>query len=129
MWRFIELQDENGIKHTEIPMYFQEEETVEIINRSDYVFLKNGDYKYSNKYALGGGKWSFNKQNSTIELSLRILTDDPSFETLLDYDVITKAEDGYYYQEPTFLRIESFKADQLVIADKYLYVLIYRKIN
>lgn len=128
-WKFIELQDEKGIKHTEIPMYFQGQETVEVINRSDYIFFKNGDYKYSNKYASGGGKWYINKQNKSIELSLRILTDDPAFQTLLDYHVITKAKDGYYYQEPTVLRIESFKAKQLVIADNYPYVLVYRKIN
>lgn len=128
-WKFIQLQDENGIKHTEIPMYFQGEKTVEIINRSDYIFFKNGDYKYSNKYASGGGKWYINKQNKSIELSLRILTDDPAFQTLLDYHVITKAKDGYYYQKPTSLYIESYSNDKLIIADNYPYVLIYRKIN
>lgn len=128
-WKFIELQDENGIKHTEIPMYFQGEKTVEIINRSDYIFFKNGDYKYSNKYASGGGKWSFNKQNNTIDLSLRILTDNTNFQLYLDYNVISKYEDGYYYQKPTSLYIESYSNDKLIIADNYPYVLIYRKIN
>ncbi len=126
-WSFIQLQDKNGIKHTEIPIHFQGQKNVEVINRNDYIFFKNGDYKYSNKYSSGGGKWSFNKKNNTIDLSLRILTEDPSFQTLLDYHAITKSEDGYYYQKPTSLRIEGYSNNELIIADNYPYVLIYKK--
>ena len=126
-WSFIQLQDKNGIKHTEIPMHFQGQKTVEVINRNDYIFFKNGDYKYSNKYSSGGGKWTFNKKNNSIDLSLRILSDDPSFKSLLDYNVISKAQDGYYYQKPTSLRIEGYNKNQLIIADNYPYVLVYKK--
>jgi len=128
-WKFIELQDENGVIHTEILSSFQGQETIEVINRNDYIFFKNGDYKYSNKYSYGGGKWTINEHNNTIDLSLRILTNNADFQTLLDYGAITKAIDGYYYQQPTTLRIESYTNNQLIIADNYPYVSVYKKIN
>ncbi|MBA5791738.1 hypothetical protein H1R17_10985 [Flavobacterium sp. xlx-214] len=131
-WKFIQLQDENGVKHTEIPMYFQGEKTVEIINRDDYIFFENGDYKCSNKYSSGGGKWIYNKNknknNNTIDLTLRILSDNPSFQSLLNYNVVSKAQDGYYYQKPISLRIESYSDNQLIIADSYPYVLVYKRL-
>lgn len=128
-WKFIELQDENGIKHTEINKSYQEQNIIELINRSDYIFFDNGEYKYLNKYSAGGGKWSLNKTINTIDLSQRIGTDDSKFQTLLEYHVITKADDGLYYQEPTSLRIERYNDNELVIADNYPYVLLYKKVN
>jgi len=127
-WKFIQLQDENGIKHTEIPMYFQGQKTVEVINRDDYTFFKNGDYKSSNKYSVGTGKWVYNESDNTIALSLRIPENDKYFKHLLESKVIKKQADGNYYQKPIFIRINSHTKNEMIIADNHPYVLIYRKL-
>lgn len=127
-WKFIELQDENGIKHTEIPMYFQGQKTVEVINRDDYTFFKNGDYKSSNKYSVGSGKWTYNEKDNTIALLLRIPENDKYFKHLLESKVIKKQADGNYYQKPIFLRINNYSKDQMIIADNHPYVFIYKRL-
>lgn len=127
-WKFIELQDENGIKHTEIPMYFQGQKTVEVINRNDYTFFKNGDYRSSNKYSVGTGKWVYNETENTIALSLRIPENDKYFKYLLDEKIIKKYADGNYYQRPIFLRINSLTKNDMIITDNHPYVLIYKRL-
>lgn len=127
-WKFIELQDENGIKHTEIPMYFQGQKTVEVINRDDYTFFKNADYKSSNKYSVGTGKWVYNENDNTIALSLRIAENDKYFKHLLQEKIIKKHSDGNYYQKPIFLRINSSTKNNMIIADNHPYVLIYKRL-
>lgn len=126
-WKFIELQDENGIKHTEIPMYFQGQKTLEIVNRNDYTFFKNGDYKSSNKYSIGFGKWTYNEKDNTIALSLRIPENDKYFKHLLESKVIKKQADGNYYQQPIFIKINSHTKNEMIIADNHPYVLIYKR--
>lgn len=127
-WKFIELQDEKGIKHTEIPMYFQGQKTVEVINRDDYTFFKNGDYKSSNKYSVRTGKWVYNETDNTISLSLRIPENDKYFKHLLESQVIKKQADGNYYQKPVFIRINSHTKNEMIIADNHPYVLIYKRL-
>lgn len=127
-WKFIELQDENGIKHTEIPMYFQGQKTVEVINRDDYIFFKNVDYRSSNKYSVGTGKWVYNETENTIALSLRIPENDKYFKYLLESKVIKKQADGNYYQKPVFIRINSHTKNEMIIADNHSYVLIYKRL-
>jgi len=127
-WKFIELQDENGIKHNEIPMYFQGQKTVEVINRDDYTFFKNGDYKSSNKYSVGTGKWTYNEKDNTIALILRIPENDKYFKHLLESKVIKKQEDGNYYQKPVFITINSHTKNEMTIADNHPYVLIYKRL-
>lgn len=127
-WKFIELQDENGIKHTEIPMYFQGQKTVEVVNRNDYTFFKNGDYKSSNKYSVRTGKWLYNETDNTIALSLRIPENDKYFKYLLEEKIIKKQADGNYYQKPIFLRINSHIKNEMIIADNHPYVLIYKRL-
>jgi|SRR5690606_1677122 len=127
-WKFIELQDEKGIKHTDIPMYFQGQKTVEVINRDDYTFFKNGDYKSSNKYSVRTGKWVYNEKDNTIALILRIPENDKYFKHLLESQVIKKQEDGNYYQKPVFIRINSHTKNEMIIADNHPYVLIYKRL-
>lgn len=127
-WKFIELQDENGIKHTEIPMYFQGQKTVEVINRYDYTFFKNGDYRSSNKYSIGSGKWTYNENDNTIALRLRIAENDKYFKYLLDEKIIKKHADGNYYQKSIFIRINSHTKNKMVIADNHSHVLIYKRL-
>lgn len=127
-WKFIELQDENGIKHTEIPMYFQGQKTVEVINRDDYTFFKNGDYRSSNKYSVGSGKWVYNEKDNTIALCLRIAENDKYFKHLLQEKIIKKHADGNYYQKPIFLRINSHTKNEMIIADNHPYVLVYKRL-
>lgn len=127
-WKFIELQDENGIKHNEIPMYFQGQKTVEVINRNDYTFFKNGDYRSSNKYSVETGKWVYNEKGNTIALCLRIAENDKYFKHLLQEKIIKKHADGNYYQKPIFLRINSHTKNEMIIADNHPYVLVYKRL-
>jgi len=124
-WSFIHLQDENGIKHTEIPIRFKGKEAVEKINRDSYNFNENGEYVSTNPLNTSKGKWFYDEEKKQINLKLKISPDHKYWESLKK--IVKKEKDGHYYQKPVQKQILYLKKDSMVIADNLRYVLIYKR--
>ena|SRR5690554_4416596 len=126
-WKFIELQDENGIKKTEIPFNRWGTQTIETVNRDSYIFYENGEYKSYNPLNVSTGTWFFNKKTNEINFELRFNPDDPYLPQLKEVGIVSKRDDGFYYQKPIKIRILKYSENEIIIADREQYVLIYIK--
>ncbi|NAS29989.1 hypothetical protein GTQ40_03300 [Flavobacteriaceae bacterium R38] len=127
-WTFIELQDEKGEKQTNIPLTrFGQEMGIEKVNRDNYIFNDNGTYKSFNRLNVSYGTWSLNKKTNEINLELRIEPTSPYLPSLKKAKIVTKRNDGFYYQKAIKKRILIFGTDSMTIADRKKYVLIYKR--
>ena len=107
-WQFIELQDENGVKQTKIPLNRWQKDAVEKVNRDSYVF---------------------DSSTNEINLELRIDSEDPALESLKKHNLVTKRQDGSYYQKAVKKLILDCSEQTMKIKDREEYVLIYKRVN
>lgn len=129
-WKFIELQDEKGIKQTKIPFPKSKQFSVEIVNRDDYFFDQKGKYKSENPHKKSSGTWFFDSKKKEINLELKISKKDMRFlKYLKQAKIVEKREDGFYYQKAVQKKILFFSKDSMTIKDRDNYYLIYKKIN
>ena len=127
-WSFIELQDENGEKQTKIPLSrFGRDMGMEKVNRDSYIFNGDGTYKSFNPLNTSYGTWFLDKNTNEINLELRIEPDSPYLPSLKKAKIVTKREDGFYYQKAVKKRILIFGTDSMTIADREEYILIYKR--
>lgn len=127
-WEFIELQDENGIKQTEIPLIrFGQDRGIEKVNRDNYIFNNDGTYKSFNPLNISYGTWFFDKKNQEINLELRIDPDSPYLIHLKKAKIVEKRKDGFFYQKPVKKKILIYSQNDMTIADREKYVLIYKR--
>jgi len=127
-WEFIELQDENGEKHTKIPLIrFGKDMGIENVNRDSYVFNEDGTYKSFNPLNVSFGTWYFDKNTNEINLELRIEPDSPYLNYGKMVNNVKKREDGFYYQSPVKKKILIYTTNSMTIADREKYVLIYKR--
>ena len=127
-WTFIELQDENGEKQTKIPLTrFGRDKGIEKVNRDSYIFNDDGTYKSFNPLNTSYGTWFLDKKTNEINLELRIEPDSPYLPSLKKAKIVTKREDGFYYQKAVKIKILIFGTDAMTIADREKYVLIYER--
>ena len=126
-WEFIELQDENGEKHTKIPLSKFEKGAIENINRDNYIFKESKEYISRNPLNTSTGFWSLDSQKRRINLELRISPEDEFLPSLKKAKVVKKREDGFYYQKPIKKQILFFSKDSMTIADRSNFYLIYKK--
>lgn len=127
-WEFIELQDENGIKQTKIPLSrWGKEGMVENVNRDNYIFNEDGTYKSFNPLNTSYGTWFFDNQTKEINLELRIKPDSPYLPSLKKSKIVEKRKDGFYYQKPVKKKILIFSNESMTIADREKYILIYKR--
>ncbi|MDC6367183.1 MULTISPECIES: hypothetical protein [Flavobacteriaceae] len=124
-WEFINLQDEKGNVLVEIPIRVLGKESIEKVNRDNYIFNSNMSYKSYNPLNVSNGTWFFDKEKEEINLELIISPDNPAWEYLKK--IVEKRKDGKYYQKPVKKRILFFEKDSMVIADRLNYVLIYKR--
>ena len=127
-WTFIEQQDENGVKQTEIPITKFGKEAVEHVNRDSYVFKEDGEYISYNRFKTSGGTWFYDSTSQEINLELRISPDDPNLDLLKSRNLVTKRDDGFYYQTPIKKKILSITDQSMIMADREKYKLLYSKI-
>jgi hypothetical protein len=127
-WDFIELQDEDGLKQTQIPLNrWGKDGMVENVNRDSYVFNEDGTYKSFNPLNTSYGTWFFNSQTKEINLELRIEPNSPYLPSLKKAQIVKKREDGFFYQKPVKKKILIFSNGSMTIADREEYVLIYNR--
>lgn len=127
-WSFIKLQDENGVKQTEIPLTrFGRDMGIEKVNRDSYIFNDDGTYKSFNPLNTSYGTWFLDKRTNEINLELRIEPNSPYLPSLKKAKIVTKRKDGFYYQKAVKKRILLFENDSMTIADREKYVLIYER--
>ncbi|QNK78239.1 hypothetical protein [Winogradskyella undariae] len=127
-WTFIELQDENGEKQTKIPLTrFGRDMGIEKVNRDSYIFNDDGTYKSFNPLNISYGTWFLDKETNELNLELRIEPESPYLPSLKKAGIVTKREDGFYYQKAVKKRILIFGTDSMTIADREEYVLIYNR--
>tara|TARA_R110000796_G_scaffold67144_7_gene154104 strand:- start:49 stop:534 length:486 start_codon:yes stop_codon:yes gene_type:complete len=128
-WQFIELQDENGVKQTKIPLNRWQKDAVEKVNRDSYVFHEDGKYTAKNILQSSDGTWYFDSSTNEINLELRIDSEDPALESLKKHNLVTKRQDGSYYQKAVKKLILDCSEQTMKIKDREEYVLIYKRVN
>lgn len=127
-WEFIELQDENGKKQVKIPLSrFGKDLGYEKVNRDSYIFNDDGTYKSFNPLNVSFGTWYFDESTNEINLELRIDPDSPYLPSLKKAKIVKKRKDGFYYQKPVKIKILIYSEDNITIADREKYVLIYER--
>ena len=73
------------------------------------------------------GSWFLDKETNEINLELRIEPESPYLPSLKKAKIVTKREDGFYYQKAVKKKILIFGTDSMTIADREKYVLIYKR--
>src|SRR5690606_368935 len=127
-WTFMELQDENGTKKSEIPLTrFGRDMGIEKVNRDSYMFNEDGTYKSFNPLNISYGTWFLDKESNEINLELRIEPESPYLPSLKKVEIVTKRSDGFYYQKPVQKKILIYSNDSMTIADSEKFVLIYKR--
>jgi hypothetical protein len=127
-WEFIELQDVNGSKQTEIPLgRFGQNRGVEKVNRDSYIFKNDGTYESYNPLNISTGTWYLDKATNEINLELRIDPNSPYLKYGKMVNNVKKRKDGFYYQSPVKKKILVYSSNAMTIADREEYVLIYKR--
>lgn len=112
---------------TKIPLVrFGRDMGIENVNRDSYIFNEDGTYKSFNPLNTSYGTWYLDEQTGEIKLKLKIEPNSPYLPSLKKAKIVKKRKDGNYYQKPVKKKL-NFSTNDMTIADRENYVLIYKR--
>ena len=128
-WKFIELRDDKGRAKAIIPIKKFGKHATEIVNRDSYILNADSTYTAYNPYKTSYGKWYFKPTVDEICFELRVDSSDAVFPEIKARGLVEKRKDGHYYQKAIPREILEFKDNEMIIADREYYVLLYRRVE